>query len=127
MARSTRRPIPDWYPAIAAAIAQRGYFTNGIESMDGWQRTTICSKQLVAGSALGGNSFWTTILPSGCYLGMWSPRPYRLPEADRLPDLCAEWFALHHDDCPPDFDRSLKERFGLVTVSDAEFDELASR
>jgi hypothetical protein len=65
-----------------------------------------------------------TMLPSGCYLGTWGARLYCLPKADRLPELCAAWFARHPNDCPSDFDEPLKTTFGLIAVTDAEFARL---
>lgn len=121
--RQAQSQPSEWYSEVATAIEGIGFFTSGLEQMDeGWNRTTIASKRSANG--LGGNSFWLTVMPAGCYLGTWGGIIYRFPNRERLTELCAEWFELHPNECRSHFDDQLAERFGLETVGDAEFDRL---
>jgi hypothetical protein len=110
-----------WYPAVAELLRRIGLHTGGLEPMDeGWHRTTIASNRFANG--LCGNSFWLAILPSGCFLGTWGGCIYRLPDVQRLPELCVEWFQLYPHECRSHFDDRFAERFGLITVSESDFD-----
>ena len=109
------------YQTLAGVVAEAGFFTNGVEYRGTWQRTCVCSKQR-PGGGLTGNSFWVTRLPSGWYLGTWSGQIYRLPDHARIGDVCISWLSRVPNGTRYDFDDQLKETFGLLPVSEAEFE-----
>ena len=78
------------YKALAQAVADAGFFTNGVEDHGTWHRTCICSECRSDGR-LTGNSFWVSRRPSGWYLGTWGGSIYRLPDEGRIADLCISW------------------------------------
>jgi hypothetical protein len=75
--------------ALEAAVTAAGLFTTGFEDRGSWHRTCVASKRCPGG--VTGNSFWVSRLPSGWYLGTWGPRLFRLPDEDRLAELCVSW------------------------------------
>jgi hypothetical protein len=64
-------------------------------------------------------------LPSGWYLGTWGQHLYRLPDEDRLAELCVSWLTRVPNGTRPDFDERLKKEFGLVAVPEEVFDREA--
>ncbi len=109
------------YDALARAVADAGFFTNGVEDHGAWHRTCVCSKRRPDGR-LNGNSFWVSRRPGGWYLGTWGPCLYRLADESRLAELCIRWLSHAPDSVRYDFDDWLKSEFGLVPVSDKEFE-----
>jgi hypothetical protein len=121
--RSNNTSGTDWYLSLADSIGKRGYFTNGIERKDGWCRTTICN---AGPGVLGGNSFWVTVVSQSCFLGTWGGCLYRLPELDRLGELCSDCFSRNAGRTMSDFDEQTKTNFGLIEVSQEVFNDTVS-
>ena len=117
----------DWYLPLAESIRAAGFFTNGVENKGDWSRTTVCSMELPGGIGYGGNSFWVTRLEGKWYLGTWGGCLYRLPESERIVELCVEWLALVPRSTIADFDADLKSKFGLEEIDESEFDEAIGR
>ncbi len=111
------------YDELDRAVRAAGFFTNGLENRGDWLRTTVGSKRLSGGRGYSGNSFWVTRLRSGWYLGTWGGHLYHLPDAARLADLCVTWLRRAPDGTRSDFDQPLKVEFGLVPVSDLDFEQ----
>src|SRR5690349_3462641 len=105
------------YEVLARAVAEAGFFTNGVEDHGTWHRTCLCSKRREDGR-LSGNSFWVSRRPSGWYLGTWGGSIYRLPDEGRLTELCTTWLSRARDATRFDFDGRLKSEFGLVPISE---------
>jgi len=108
------------YDALAQAVCAAGFYTNGIEDHGTWQRTCVCSKKR-NGGGFTGNSFWVSRLPSGWYLGTWGECIYRLPDDNRLAELCIKWLSRVPDETRADFDEPLKLEFGLAPVPEELF------
>jgi len=113
----------DVYEPLARAIAAAGFFTSGFEDHGTWHRTCVASKKTARG--LTGNSFWVSKMPSGWYLGTWGPSLYRLPDEERLVELCVTWLSREPHETLPDFDVQLKNEFALREVPPEEFDREA--
>jgi hypothetical protein len=113
----------DVYEALATAVTAAGFFTTGLEDHGSWHRTCVASKKCPCG--VTGNSFWVSRLPNGWYLGTWGPRLYRLTDEGRLAELCVSWLSRVPNGTRPDFDERLKKEYGLVPVSEEEFDQQA--
>lgn len=115
--------MTDKYESLTHAVQEAGFFTNGVEQKHGWDRTCICARRDEDGR-LTGNSFWVTKLRGDWYLGTWRDCLYRLPDANRIADLCVTWLRRVPRGTRPDFDESIKADFALVLVSDEEFAQL---
>ena len=116
-----------WYSSVAAAIDRAGFFTGGLEDKLGWSRTTICS---CGPDVLSGSSLWVTVVEGHCFLGTWGNRIYRLPKTEAVADRIAELFTarvlrMGHK-TQADIDERTKNEFGLVEVSEAEFDQVVA-
>ncbi len=108
------------YDALARVVTDAGFFTNGVEDHGTWHRTCVGSESL-PGHGLTGNSFWVSRGRSGWYLGAWGGSLYRLPDEERLAELCISWLSRVPAELCPDFDDRVKKEFGLVPVSNATF------
>ena len=113
------------YESLDAELRRAGFFTNGVEPMGDWDRTTACSKQLPGAIGYSGNSFWVTRLSSGWYVGTWGGLLYRLPDASRVASFCIEWLGRQPETVLTDFDDDIKREFSLVPVTEDEFDDIA--
>ena len=117
-----------WYSSVAAAIERGGFFTNGLENKQGWSRTTICSR---GPSVLSGSSLWVTVVDGHCFLGTWGNNTYRLPETDspaeKIAELFSAWVSRIGHKSQTDIDEQTKNEFGLVAVSEAEFDQVVAQ
>jgi hypothetical protein len=111
----------EMYEELRKAIAGVGFFTTGSQYMGSWQRICPCSKRNEKGQ-LTGNSFWVSWLAQRWYLGSWSGNVYILRDNDRIAELCISWLTRKPDRTEWDFDDELKDRFGLIPVTDEEFD-----
>jgi hypothetical protein len=114
----------DVYDDLASAVTAAGFFTTGFEDHGTWHRTCIGSKRLPNGD-ITGNSFWVSRLPNGWCLGTWGPHLYRLPDESRIAELCIGWLSRVPNGTRPDFDEVVKREFGLVPVTNEEFDREA--
>ena len=114
----------DEYEALARAVTEAGFFTNGVEDHGIWRRTIVCSARRPNGE-LTGNSFWVSCLVSRWYLGAWGGGLYWLPDGSRLADLVISWLSCVPHGTRPDFDYWLKAEYGLVPVPEEEFCRLA--
>ena len=115
----------DKYQPLDRELRRIGFFTNGVEVMGDWDRTTVCSKQLPGGVGYTGNSFWVTLLSDGWYVGTWGCLIYRISDASRVASFCVQWLSRHPDEILTDFDDDVKREFGLVPVTHEEFDAVA--
>jgi hypothetical protein len=113
----------DTYDRFAKVVSDAGFYTNGLENMGSWQRTSVCAKRRPGGGYTG-NSFWVTQLDNAWYLGTWGGEVYRLPEPERISELCVTWLTREPDETRADFDESLKTDFHLQSVSDEDFDHV---
>jgi hypothetical protein len=111
----------DDYDTLAKAVADAGFFTNGVEDHGTWHWTCICSKRR-PGGGFTGNIFWVSRDDGAWYQGTWGGNVYRLADEERLAELCVAWLSRVLDDTRPDFDDQLKVEFGLVAVSEDGFD-----
>jgi hypothetical protein len=111
------------YDALTRAIREAGFFWSGIEDRGTWHRITVCSERRPDGR-LGGNSFWVSRIDGQWYLGTWRPSLYRLPDEERVAELCITWLSRAPAPTRFDFDMRLKAEFHLELVDEDAFDEL---
>jgi hypothetical protein len=117
-----RSPRVTKYDVFRDAIHKAGFFTNGVEVYEDFDRTCVCSKKLPHGIGLSGNSFWVSLRGPVWYIGTWGGLLYRMKDQDRLVEMCIAWLTRVPSGTRSDFDDALKAEFGLIEVSDAEFD-----
>ncbi|HLX62732.1 MAG TPA: hypothetical protein VKX17_15755 [Planctomycetota bacterium] len=118
------RLMVNCYNTLTDAVKMAGFFTNGVEDHGTWHRTCVCSKKREGGGYTG-NSFWVARLASGWYLGAWGGWIYRMKDEVRMAELCISWLTRVPNETRPDFDKQLKDEFGLVAVSEKMFDKEA--
>ena len=115
---------PIWYGPFAATIRTAGFYTSGVENKGDWDRTTVCSEG--EHGVLGGNSFWVTYLAAGWFIGTWGGMIYTITDEQRVAEFCIAWLRRA---CrlESDFGPEIKGEFGLIPVSDEEFNLAAGR
>jgi hypothetical protein len=115
------------YESLDRHLRSAGFFTNGVESKGDWDRTTVCAQKLSGNAVFSGHSFWVTLLPDGWIVGTWGGLLYRLPDANSINQLCTEWLTRYPDKVVTAFDEDVKKKYGLVEISEEQFDELAGQ
>lgn len=111
------------FEPLRREIHAAGFFATPSEDMGTWRRIAVSSKK-IPGRGYTGNSFWLTNFNGIWYAGTWGTYYYRLPDADRVVDLCVAWFTRHPDRTHSHFDDLLQKEFDLVPVSDDEFERV---
>jgi hypothetical protein len=114
--------VTEWYGSLNAAVREVGCFTNGLENRGRWIRTTVCSS-CGPGRVLGGISFWATRLADEWYLGTWGCRIYRVRDLPSVVGICTDWMPRASSRSMHDFDEESKNAFGLVSVTEDEFEK----
>src|ERR1043166_5372806 len=102
------------YHAIKSAVEEAGFFT----THDTDCGRLICASMRLKEGGLTGNSFWITQRPSGWFLGTWGPHFYRIPDAERIPDLCTTWLRRQPRVTAADFDEHVHGEFHLIEFED---------
>jgi hypothetical protein len=103
------------YQLIAKAVSNAGFFTTG-----DFESQVICASKVRAGGGYTGNSFWVTQRSTGWFLGTWGVHVYRIPEPDRVAELCIAWLRRHPDGTASDIDTKIREDFHLVEIDPDE-------
>ena len=78
------------YQQLAKAISDAGFFTTG--DLDS---KVICASKLRPEGGYTGNSFWIAKRSAGWFLGTWGVHRYRIPEPERVAELCITWLQRH--------------------------------
>jgi hypothetical protein len=99
------------YPLLAKAVGDAGFFTTG-----DFESQVICASKIRPDGGYTGNSFWIAQRVSGWFLGTWGPHLYRVPEPERVPELCIAWLRRHPDGTAPDVDSYIREEFHLEEI-----------
>jgi len=99
------------YPLVAKAVADAGFFTSG-----DFETQIICASKIRPEGGFTGNSFWVAQRDCGWFLGTWGPHVYRIPENERVAELCVAWLKRHPDGTAPDVDNYIRENFDLVEI-----------
>ncbi len=99
------------YEHLATTISEAGFYTTG-----DFVSSVICASKVRAGGGYTGNSFWIAKRASGWFLGTWGPHLYRIPEPERIPELCVTWLQRHPDGTAADVDTFIREEFHLVEI-----------
>lgn len=107
------------YGALKRAVEAKGFFSTAQPIKRPGDRLVVASQRFERG--LTGVSFWIARRESGWFVATWTPHIYRIPDAAKVEAAVLE--ALHTGrGTPYDFTDSVKSAYGLVEVSDAEFD-----
>ncbi len=107
------------YGALKQAVEAKGFFTTPQPIKQPGDRLVVASERFAQG--LRGVSFLIARRDTGWYVAAWLPRIYRIPE-DCLVDAVAVEVLQSGGGTPYDFSESVKSKYGLVEVSDADFD-----
>ncbi len=99
------------YQLLAKAISDAGFFTTG-----DFDSKVICASKLRPEGGYTGNSFWVAQRSTGWFLGTWGVHVYRIPEPDRVAELCIAWLRRHPDGTASDIDSKLRDEFHLVEI-----------
>jgi hypothetical protein len=99
------------YPLLAKTVADAGFFTTG-----DFESKVICASKTRADGGYTGNSFWVAQRQSGWFLGTWGVHVYRIPEPERVPELCVAWLRRHPDGTAADIDSHIREEFHLEEI-----------
>jgi hypothetical protein len=101
---------------IEASMREVGFHT----TWDNDSRRLLCASQLRPDGGLTGNSFWIAQRSCGWFLGTWGPHLYRIPDSDRVAELCVTWLKKRPAPTEFDVDDSIKQTFQLLEIeSDA--------
>ena len=98
--------------AIKSAVEAAGFFT----AHDTDRRRLICASMRRSDGGLTGNSFWIAERGGDWFLGTWGPHFYRIPEAQRVPELCTTWLRRQSRITLADVDDHVREEFHLVEL-----------
>ena len=99
------------YTLLSKAVADAGFFTTG-----DFESKVICASKIRPDGAYTGNSFWIAQRDDGWFLGTWGVHVYRIPEPERVPELCIAWLRRHPDGTAADVDSYIRQEFHLVEI-----------
>src|SRR5262249_30276885 len=99
------------YEQVAKAVADAGYFTTG-----DFEDKVICASKIRPDGGYTGNSFWIAQRAGGWFLGTWGLHLYRIPEAERVAELCVSWLRRQPNVTAWDVDSHIREEFKLVEI-----------
>ena len=120
---SKRRPIRRKistrdYQGLLGKIEVAGFFSTFLPHIG-----ALCCASRKEEYGLTGVSFWVAKRKKSWYVATFSPRIYRVPDADKVGDLAVA-ILRRGGGTPYDFKPEEKERFALVEISEEEFDSL---
>src|SRR5688572_16051502 len=99
------------YSLVAKAVEDAGFFATG-----DYQNSLICASKTRPEGGYTGNSFWVAQTRNGWYLGTWGVHVYRIPDPERVPELCIAWLRRHPNGTASDVDSHIREEFGLIEI-----------
>jgi len=106
------------YQSLASEIAKAGFFTTG-----DFESKLICASKTRSEGGYTGNSFWITERAGVWFLGTWGVHVYRIPESERVSELCVAWLSRHPDGTAHDVDDFIRKEFGLVEIDPDEMQD----
>lgn len=109
------------YDLLTSIIEEAGFSVSKASPMGGWDRVCPASKKRTEGGYTG-ISFWVTKLSAEWYLGTWGGFVYRIQNQNDVAPFCVSWLQCAANGTSSDFDDIIKKKFGLVAVTDEEFD-----
>ena len=117
------------YAKLQHAVESAGFFTtfNPIEEVG--DRIVCASHQYPQGHerrGLYGNSFWVAKRGADWFVAGWAPAIYRVPDSDRVAELCLRLLRREQGGAYGDFDEPVRRDFALVRISDEEFGHAAA-
>ena len=107
------------YELLAKAVSEAGFFTTG-----DFVSKVICASKIMPEGGYTGNSFWVAQRGSEWFLGTWGAHVYRIPEPERVGELCIAWLRRNPDITASDIDNHVREEFALHEIDP---DELPDR
>lgn len=111
----------DEYNSLKEAIEAAGYFTTFQPIEEPGDRIVCASLRGEWG--LGGRSFWVAVRKSRWFIATWVPYIYEIPNTEDVPQLVLEVLTNNDSRCY-DINAEIQERFGLLEVTDDQFDAL---
>lgn len=107
------------YDPLKRAVEASGFFTTYQPILTPGDRIVLASKQFENG--LTGVSCWVAKRGSAWYVATWAPHIYRVPAEASIESLAVEVLRTGSG-TPWDLPASIKSKYGLVEVSNEEFD-----
>ncbi len=104
------------YELLAKAVSAAGFFTTGDFSTQ-----VICASKIRPEGGYCGNSFWIAQKGNDWFLGTWGVHIYRIPDPERVPELCTAWLRRHPSGTAADVDDWLREEFKLREIDPDDF------
>lgn len=114
------------YAELQQAIESAGFFTTFQPTGD---RIVCASHRYPEGherQGLYGNNFWVALRGQEWYVGTYAPSIYRVTFPERLKDLCVHLLQREGGSAYGDLDEDVRRAFGLVEVSDEDFDRVVA-
>lgn len=102
------------FDTIKSTVEDAGFFT----SHDTDFGRLVCASMRRAEGGLTGNSFWIAQRGGDWFLGTWGSHLYRVPEAQRVPELCTAWLRRQSRITASDVDDHIRGDFHLVQIEE---------
>jgi len=99
------------YHRLAEAVSKAGFFTSG-----NWKHSMICASKIGADGTFTVINFYVDHREAGWFLGVLGGRVYRMPDPERVPELCIEWLRRRPDRLAYDIDSHIRREFDLIEV-----------
>jgi hypothetical protein len=115
--------MTDRYKNFVDAVSNAGFFTTSVESMQNWDRVTVCSKRL-PGPRYTGNSFWVSRRGDNWFVGTWGGSIYQVASEDVLIEFTTEWLTVEPNVTAADIAPEIREKYSLASVSDRKIQSL---
>ena len=115
----------DDYIELQRTVESAGFFTTFQPIDKPGDRIVCASHEYPEGHerwGLHGNSFWVAKRGANWFIASWAPVIYRVPDARRVVVLCLRLLRREPAGAYGDFDEQVRRDFGLIAVSDEEFD-----
>jgi hypothetical protein len=109
-------PFPRKYDALREAVEAAGYFADFHPKPE-----RICVASEMFENGLTGVSFWVACRKGVWFISTWGVRFYRIPENASVEAAVVEALRIHRG-TPYDFKPELKSKYGLIEVSEDEFE-----
>ncbi len=106
------------YELLAKAISDAGFFTTG-----DFASKIICASKIRPEGGYTGNSFWVAQRDSEWFLGTWGGHVYRIPDPERVGELCIAWLRRNPDTTVSNIDGHIREEFALDEIDPDKLSE----
>jgi hypothetical protein len=117
------------YARLKQAVESAGFFSTFMPIEKVGDRIVCASHQYPEGHqrrGLHGNSFWVEKRGTDWFVASWGPVIYRVPDSDRVAELCLRLLRREPGGAYGDFDAEVRRDFALIPVSYEDFDRTAA-